>query len=115
MPISLSAKKSLRKSTKNKSANVSFKRKLKDTVKAYLAKPTKEAYLLVQSMLDKAKKNNIYHLNKISRLKSNYAKLLTTGKKEVVKVVKKSVAVKKAEAKKKIAAKKAASKVSKRM
>ena len=74
MPISLSAKKSLRKSLKNNRANVLFKTKLKLVVKKFLAKPTKESLKEVYSILDKAVKKNIYHKNKVARLKSNYTK-----------------------------------------
>jgi len=63
MPISSSAKKSLRKSLKNHKENVSFKDQLKATVKKFLAKPTDEALKGVYSVLDKAVKNNIFHKN----------------------------------------------------
>ena len=57
MPISLSAKKSLRKSLKNHRDNVSFKNKLKTIVKKFLAKPTNDGLKEVYSILDKAVKN----------------------------------------------------------
>ena len=78
MPISLSAKKSLRKSLKNNRANVLFKTKLKLVVKKFLAKPTKESLKEVHSILDKAVKKNIYHKNKVARLKSQYTKKIKT-------------------------------------
>jgi ribosomal protein S20 len=74
MPISRSAKKSQRKSVKNKKVNVSFKEKLKKLIKSYLVKPTAERYKEVQSMLDQAKQKNIFHINKVSRLKSRLNK-----------------------------------------
>jgi len=74
MPISLSAKKSLRKSVKNHKDNVSFKNTLKTTVKKFLAKPTAESLKGVYSAIDKAVKRNLFHKNKASRLKSNYSK-----------------------------------------
>jgi ribosomal protein S20 len=97
MPISLSAKKSLRKSLKNHKDNVSFKNKLKTIVKEFLAKPSNEALKEVYSMLDKAVKKNLFHKNKSDRLKSNYSKKVgiavvkkvTTKKKPAKKVVKK--------------------------
>jgi small subunit ribosomal protein S20 len=79
MPISLSAKKSLRKSLKNNRDNVLFKTKLKLTVKKFLVKPTTDSLKEVHSILDKAVKKGIFHKNKTSRLKANYAKKLKTG------------------------------------
>jgi ribosomal protein S20 len=93
MPISLSAKKSLRKSLKNHKDNVSFKNRLKATVKEFLAKPTNEGLKKVYSILDKAVKKNIFHKNKTDRLKSNYSKKV--GGEGVKKVVAKKSAVKK--------------------
>ena len=104
MPISLSAKKSLRKSLKNNKENVSFKDKLKTTVKKFLAKPTAEGLKEVYSVLDKAVKKNLFHKNKTARLKANYSKKVGVE----VKVVKK------APAKKKVV-KKAAKKSNKKM
>lgn len=80
MPISRSAKKSLRKSVKNKKVNVSFKEKLKKLIKLYLVKPTAAGYKEVQSMLDIAKQKNIFHINKVSRLKSRLNKKYGEGK-----------------------------------
>jgi len=102
MPISLSAKKSLRKSIKNNRVNVLFKTKLKLVVKKFLAKPTKDSLKEVSSILDKAVKKNIYHKNKVARLKSNYTKKVKDETK--VKSVAKKPAVKRA-AKKKVAKK----------
>ncbi len=99
MPISLSAKKSLRKSLKNYKENVSFKNQLKATVKKFLAKPTNDGLKEVYSILDKAVKKNIFHKNKTNRLKSNYskkvggegAKKIVAKKRPVKKVAKKTV------------------------
>ena len=92
MPISLSAKKSLRKSLKNNKENVLFKTKLKLTVKKFLSKPSEEGLKDVYSILDKAVKEGLYHKNKTARLKANYTKRLKNGetnktvtKKKVVK------------------------------
>lgn len=74
MPISLSAKKSLRKSVKNRKVNVLFKNKLKLTVKKFLAKPSSEGLKEVYSVIDKAVKNNVFHKNKAARLKASYSK-----------------------------------------
>jgi ribosomal protein S20 len=96
MPISLSAKKSLRKSLKNKKENVSWKYKIKEVVKSFKSKPSAEGLKKVYSILDKAKKKNLYHKNKVARLKSEYSQKLS-GKKEIIiekKIVKKSAAKK---------------------
>ena len=79
MPISLSAKKSLRKSLKNNRENVLFKTKLKLTVKKFIAKPDAESLKEVHSILDKAVKKGLFHDNKTARLKSNYAKKVKNG------------------------------------
>jgi small subunit ribosomal protein S20 len=104
MPISLSAKKSLRKALKNNKENVSFKKKLKSVVKKFLSSPTIEDLKSVYSILDKAVKKNIFHKNKVARLKSRYSKKLTKSE-TVVKTVKKTakakIATKKNNAKKK--------------
>ena len=94
MPIGRSAKKSLRKSAKHRKVNVSFKNKLKTIVKKFLAKPTEKGLSEVSSVLDKAKKNNLIHRNKVARLKSSMSK-------KVGKEVQAPVKVKKA-AKKKV-------------
>jgi small subunit ribosomal protein S20 len=97
MPISLSAKKSLRKSIKNNKDNVLYKTKLKLTVKKFLAKPSTEALKGVYSFLDKATKKGIYHKNKTARLKSSYTKKLKN--KDVVKAPIKTVLKKTTKAK----------------
>jgi ribosomal protein S20 len=79
MPISLSAKKSLRKSVKNNRDNFLFKTKLKLTVKKFLAKPSIETLKEVYSFLDKAVKKGIYHKNKTARLKAKFVKQLKSG------------------------------------
>ncbi|MDD4937581.1 MAG: 30S ribosomal protein S20 [Candidatus Shapirobacteria bacterium] len=94
MPISLSAKKSLRKSIKNRKVNVLFKNKIKTVTKKFLAKPTSEGLKEIYSIFDQAVKNNVFHKNKTARLKSNLAKRLA-NKDEVRTVVKSKKAAKK--------------------
>ena len=98
MPISLSAKKSLRKSLKNHKDNVSFKNQLKTTVKKFLAKPSNDGLKEVYSILDKAVKKNIFHKNKTARLKGQYSKKV--GGEGIKKVVAKKKTVKKVTKKK---------------
>lgn len=111
MPISRSAKKSLRKSIKNKKVNVSFKEKLKKLIKLYLVKPTANGYKEVQSMLDQAKQKNIFHINKVSRLKSRLNKKFGEVKTGVSAVVKQTV---KKKTTKKVSKKTVAKKIAKK-
>lgn len=105
MPISLSAKKSLRKSLKNRKENVSFKNKFKSVAKEYLAKPTKEGLEKVYSLLDKLKKKNIFHKNKVARLKSSFAKKTTPAEVKKVSPAKKKAAPKAKKTARKVAKK----------
>lgn len=99
MPISLSAKKSLRKALKNREVNVSFKKEIKSVVKKFLVQPTVEGLKTVNSILDKAVKKNIFHKNKVARLKSRYSKKISKTE-TVVKTVKKTTKAKAKVAKK---------------
>ena len=89
MPISQSAKKSLRKSVKNHKSNLGVKNKLKLTLKLFLAKPNEDGLKSAHSMLDKAKKLGLIHKNKVARVKSQLSKKIgktTETKPKVVKV-----------------------------
>jgi len=101
MPISLSAKKSQRKSLKNYKENVLFKNKVKLTIKNFLTKPTEEGLKEVYSKIDKAVKSGLYHFNKGSRLKAKFAKQIKTNK-EVKAVTKTKKPAKKATSKRKV-------------
>lgn len=87
MPIGRSAKKSLRKSIKNKKVNSAFKKKLKEIIKVFLAKPEKKNFSKVQAILDKAEKKHLFSKNKVARLKMRYSKKV--GKEVEKKVIKK--------------------------
>lgn len=88
MPISLSAKKSLRKSNTLAKSNSLFKEALKKIAKNFVKSPSAEGLKDVYSILDKAVKKNIYHKNKTARLKSEYSKKLADKDVKVVKVAK---------------------------
>ena len=88
MPISRSAKKSLRKSIKNRKVNLSLKNKFKEAVKKFLASPKANEVSKVQSVLDKAVKKGVLHKNKVARIKSQISK---KTKSEAVKVIKKVI------------------------
>lgn len=81
MPVTLSAKRSWRKSLKNQKSNITFKSGYKKLVKEYLLTPSVEALKKVYSVLDKAGKKNIFHKNKVSRLKSKFAKKMKVAPK----------------------------------
>ena len=111
MPISSSAKKSLRQSIRNKKSNLVAKKSFKLAAKEYLVKPTQEGLAKIYGLVDKLTKINIFHKNKASRLKSKYSRALVN--KTVVTVVKKkTAAVKKKAVLKSVAAKR---KVAKKM
>lgn len=111
MPISLSAKKSLRKSIKNRKANVTLKNKMKLIIKTFLSKPTEKGLNETFSAMDKAKKKGLLHKNKVSRLKSQFSKKI--GSSAVAKVNPAKAGIKKANAKKTAAKKTAKAKMSK--
>lgn len=111
MPISLSAKKSLRQSIRNKKSNLVAKKGFKLAAKKYLVEPTQDGLNVIYGLVDKLTKINIFHKNKASRLKSKYSRALVN--KTVTTVVKKkTAAVKKKAVLKSIAAKR---KVTKKM
>jgi len=101
MPIGRSSKKSLRKSVKNKKVNSTFKNKLKEVVKKFLAKPEKKSFGEVQAILDKAQRKHLFQKNKVVRLKARYAKQVgkavekvVVKKKSAKKVLKKKISKK---------------------
>lgn len=85
MPITSSAIKSLRKSKKNAVRNASFKKKMKDAIKAlkkYIGSgETKESDVKKMasetvSIVDRAAKKNLIHKNKAARKKSQISVLI---------------------------------------
>ncbi|MFA5827800.1 MAG: 30S ribosomal protein S20 [Candidatus Shapirobacteria bacterium] len=100
MPISLSAKKSLRVAKRNHKTNVVLKQKFKSTAKKFQEKPTSEGLIKVVSLLDKLDKGHLFHHNKVNRMKSRFSKMVSVkaeikienpAKKKVKKAVKKVV------------------------
>ncbi len=74
MPISASAKKSLRVAERRAVENKAMKARLKNQLKKTSAETLGEMF----SLLDKATKNHLMHKNKAARLKSRLAKRLAT-------------------------------------
>lgn len=91
MPIGRSAKKSLRKSERNQKSNLTFKNKLKLVIKSFLKKPTEKALVEAQSVLDKSIGKNIWHKNKVARIKSELSKKVGKEVKVATKVRKAAV------------------------
>lgn len=84
MPITKSAKKSLRVSIKKEHANEIRKIQLEKALK----KVTKENVNDVVSLIDKAAKTGLFHANKAARMKSALAKKFGTPKTESQKSIK---------------------------
>ena len=88
MPITSSAIKSLRKSRKNESRNVVFKKKMKDAIKTLQktigegakAADLKKMVSSTVSLIDRAAKKNLIHKNKASRKKSQIAHMTSEKK-----------------------------------
>lgn len=80
MPIIKSAKKKLRKDRNREIHNSGIERKIKEVLKNVRKSPSLDNLKQAFSALDKAAKTHIFHKNKTSRLKSNLAKLVSTGK-----------------------------------
>lgn len=70
MPITKSAKKSMRVSRSKRTRNINQKTKLKEILKHANEKNLSQAY----SLIDKASKKHLVHKNKAARLKSSLAK-----------------------------------------
>ncbi len=79
MPITRSARKSLRVSIRRKAENKVWKRKTAKALKSAEAKNLAEVY----RVLDKAAKEGVIHANKAARLKSRLTKKLAKG--EIIK------------------------------
>lgn len=101
MPIIQSAKKALRQSKKKATFNRLVKDKAKEAIQIFKRKPSAENLKNVYSTLDKAVKKNIFHKNKVARLKGSLSELI----KKTSKGVRQSSSKKKAAGKKKSSSK----------
>lgn len=93
MPVTKTAKKALRSSSRKAISNKPIKSRAQSALKKMRSNPSAENLQKAFSALDKARKKNIFHKGKVSRLKSRLSKFLvkaTSGKKveEPVKVKK---------------------------
>ena len=75
MPITSSAKKALRQSLKKAAINKPVRTKARSVLKQARQNPVAEKISQAFSALDKAAKSNIFHKNKVNRLKSRLVKL----------------------------------------
>lgn len=81
MPVTVSAKKALRRDRTRAVVNRRLRNQLKKALKQARAKPTKKLLSQASSMLDRAAKKRIIHPNKATRLKSRLVKLAQRSKK----------------------------------
>ena len=80
MPVTKSAKKALRVSTRRKTENDKTRKNIRGALKAIRTEPNLENLKKVYSVIDKAVKNKIMHANKAARLKSGLSKLVSPPK-----------------------------------
>ena len=82
MPITKSAKKALRRDKRKQGYNKKAKRKAEQAIKAFNREPNQENLAAAYSAIDRAAKRNIYHQNKVARIKSKLAKKLPSSSKK---------------------------------
>jgi ribosomal protein S20 len=75
MPIIKSAIKRMKQTIKRRERNVGIKRDIKETTKAFLAKPTSEGLSKAHSELDTAVKKKLIKKNTVARRKSQLARI----------------------------------------
>jgi small subunit ribosomal protein S20 len=93
MPVIKSAKKKLRVDKKRESANKKTEASVNIAIKKVQRQPTQKNIQEAFRLIDKGAKNEIYHKNKASRIKSKLSKLLNkksqpSAKSEISKVKK---------------------------
>lgn len=77
MPLLHNAKKALRSQAAKAEINSRVKSRVKTALDKVKAEPTAENLSTAFSSLDKALKRNIFHANKVARLKSQLSRLLS--------------------------------------
>lgn len=81
MPVTVSAKKALRRDRRKTVINRRLRLLLKKELKQARTKPTQKLLAQAASALDRAAKKRVIHANKAARLKSRLAKLAQKAKK----------------------------------
>lgn len=82
MPVTISAKKALRRDKRRANTNKNLRAKVRKAVKSARLANTGESLKKAMSALDKAAKRNILHKKKADRLKSRLAKKVKAPKKK---------------------------------
>lgn len=77
MPLLKNAKKALRQSQARAEVNQKVKSRVKNALDKAKAARSAEAVSVAFSALDRAKKHNLLHANKIARLKSQLSRLIS--------------------------------------
>ncbi len=90
MPISLSAKKSLRTSIAKRKGNLVWRKKFREAVRVFTKSKAEKELSQLYSVIDKMAKKNIFHKNKAARLKAQYSKKMEKVAKKVTTAKKKS-------------------------
>lgn len=75
MPLLKNAKKALRSQAAKAEINSRVKSRVKTALDAAKAKPSTQTMATAFSALDKALKRNLFHANKVARLKSQLSRL----------------------------------------
>jgi len=89
MPVTVSAKKALRRDRRRMIVNRRIRRQLIKALKQARKKPTKKLLNQAVSILDRAAKKGVIHSKKAARLKSRLVKLAKKAKREKTKKAKK--------------------------
>ena len=76
MPVTRSAKKKLKQDVRRQKYNDIVKRSTFSSIKKFRKTPSQKLLNKTYSLLDRAMKKNIFHKNKVARLKSGLAKLI---------------------------------------
>lgn len=79
MANTAAAKKYIRSSRRKKTANLAWKKKIKDVVKEMGTGPTLEMARRAQKIIDKAARSGVIKKNKANRLKSRLTKSIPAG------------------------------------
>lgn len=90
MPVTKTAKRALRSSTKKNQVNKIIKTRLEVALRLAKKHPTEKNVLNAISLTDRAAKKKIIHKNKAARIKSGLSKLLPKQKATKSKVQKKT-------------------------
>ncbi|OGG00234.1 hypothetical protein A2Y99_03445 [Candidatus Gottesmanbacteria bacterium RBG_13_37_7] len=88
MPITRGAVKKLKQDKKRSDVNLLVKKSVKEIIKKYKHSPSPKLLAQLFSRLDTACKKNIYHANKVARLKSRLSSFSQKPKTKLISSVK---------------------------